>query len=93
MPLAWSVCIVSQHDSALEHFSVRRGLCGGFGRELAKFKAVSGGSEDARLVEPDHHHQGRLSTAGYARRGYGAAAMGPLGGVKQLLRAARFGRR
>ena len=26
VPLAWSVCIVSQHDSALEHFSVRRGF-------------------------------------------------------------------
>lgn len=89
--------LVCAHRAAAQQrigaLSSASGLCGGFGRELAKFKAVSGGSEDARLVEPDHHHQGRLSTAGYARRGYGAAAMGPLGGVKQLLRAARFGRR
>ena len=76
VPLAWSVCIVSQHDSALEHFSVRRGLCGGFGRELAKFKAVSGGSEDARLVEPDHHHQGRL--AGSVQPAMLGGATGPL---------------
>ena len=52
------------------------GLCGGFGRELAKFKAVSGGSEDARLVEPDHHHQGRL--AGSVQPAMLGGATGPL---------------
>ena len=40
---------------------------------MAKLKAVSGDSGDEWLVEPEHHHQGRLSTAGCARRGYGAA--------------------
>ena len=50
VPLALSVRIVSQLNSALEHFPVRRGLCGGFGRELAKLKAVSGDSGDAWLV-------------------------------------------
>ena len=57
-------------------------LCGGFGRGLVKLKATSGDSGDEWLVDPKHHHQGRLSTAGCARRGYGAA-----GRCKQYLLA------
>jgi len=47
--------------------------CGGFGRGLVKLKAVSGDSGDEWLVEPAYHHQGRLGTAGYARRAHRAA--------------------
>ena len=73
MPSARSERVVAPCGSVLEHLPVRPRPFRAFRCGFAKLKAVSGDSGDEWLVEPDWHHQGRLSTAGYARRAHRAA--------------------